>query len=51
MEVIMATIKEAEMQTGITKQNIRYYEKIGIRNLPLTEESTGHTVYAAEWEW
>ena len=23
----MVTIKEAEMQTGITKQNIRYYEK------------------------
>ena len=26
----MVTIKEAEMQTGITKQNIRYYEKIGL---------------------
>ena len=26
----MVTIKEAEMQKGIKRQNIRYYEKIGL---------------------
>ena len=26
----MVTIKEAELLTGITRQNIRYYEKMGL---------------------
>ena len=43
----MVTIKEAEMQTGITKQNIRYYEKIGLLQ-PLREQENKYRNYSEE---
>ena len=43
----MATIKEAEMQTGITKQNIRYYEKIGLLQ-PSREQENKYRNYREE---
>ena len=43
----MATIKEAEMQTGITKQNIRYYEKIGLLQ-PSREQENKYRNYSEE---
>ena len=43
----MVTIKEAEMQTGITKQNIRYYEKIGLLQ-PSREQENKYRNYREE---
>ena len=43
----MVTIKEAEMQTGITKQNIRYYEKIGLLQ-PSREQENKYRNYSEE---
>ena len=43
----MVTIKEAEMQTGITKQNIRYYEKIGLLQ-PSREQENKYRNYSGE---
>lgn len=43
----MATIKEAEMQTGITKQNIRYYEKIGLLQ-PSRKQENKYRNYSEE---
>lgn len=43
----MVTIKEAEMQTGITRQNIRYYEKIGLLQ-PSREQENKYRNYSEE---
>ena len=43
----MVTIKEAEMQTGITKQNIRYYEKIGLLQ-PSRKQENKYRNYSEE---
>lgn len=43
----MVTIKEAEAQTGITKQNIRYYEKMGLLQ-PERERDSQYRKYSEE---
>ena len=43
----MVTIKEAEVQTGITKQNIRYYEKMGLLH-PDRDQENQYRKYSEE---
>lgn len=43
----MVTIKEAEAQTGITKQNIRYYEKMGLLQ-PERDQENQYRKYSEE---
>ena len=43
----MVTIKEAELLTGITRQNIRYYEKMGLIH-PSREKENQYRKYNKE---
>ena len=43
----MSNIKEAEEQTGISRANIRYYEKMGLL-LPKRNEKNGYREYTPE---
>ena len=40
----MKNIKEAEALTGISRQNIRYYEKMGLLN-PKRDAGNGYRKY------
>ena len=43
----MSSIKEAEEQTGISRANIRYYEKMGLLQ-PMRNEENGYREYTLE---
>lgn len=43
----MSNIKEAEEQTGISRANIRYYEKMGLLQ-PKRNEKNGYREYTPE---
>ena len=43
----MSNIKEAEEQTGISRANIRYYEKMGLLQ-PKRNEKNGYREYRPE---
>ena len=43
----MSNIKEAEEQTGISRANIRYYEKMGLLQ-PKRNEKNGYREYRLE---
>ena len=43
----MSNIKEAEEQTGISRANIRYYEKMGLLH-PKRNEKNGYREYRPE---